>query len=780
MPRFYDPEIASLRVRTTLRPLRCAILIAESSSEGFSKAISLATFNWGGRCWPIVPLLTALPGTDIDPLSRFKDSTEFVCDWISRLSPDFVLNLTGSEIPGPIRERHRVIEESHLYEWSETEESIGLHMPSVLAHVYATDLRFVLRDRRAFAHTESFGAAESLFCQAVFGSFVGHPALEAYKDQYISATDSEPSAYSLEDHIALQERGAMTPLALTLYATTPRAMIYHHAPSIVLMDMTSVDQVLRFWNLRAANHFVFPFPMQHRDEFEKPLRSVLEYCATWFRRPELSVTILSGADAPELKILWDVIAQHKPENLLTFNTARFDPYYVPLTKSKDCPPHVSHEFYIKDHDLAVEASHVAVPVEVPPFAAESGSVRQLAVDIRISEGRSAKPGTISAWPAGRSNKHHSFDMLFGESDIKRDISMLTAYPWARRESVHVHIPTPAHFSASVLEVSPHEVTRSPQGEICWTMLRMIRYPFLIDQLFGKEQVVHKFSRMTATHLPGARASDVEDEEVLTRRLQIQLQELRTKVGEDSRDEREVGAYVNTLIECGFLEVGLKLQCSVCRQYNWFGLNKLGLEMECPTCLGSFDFPVSPPPGKSWVHRLRGPLALPNLADGSVGVLLSLAWLMRQVGMSGGLSYDFGVELPEFFPGDIDLLAYYDFDGLSLRQCGSVAFEAKSFGKVQQKDIERLKDLAGRFPEIGLGLSTLKSTFDIEETALLRELVDADENSVSQRLVLLTANHLFKSQEEVERHSILSTGWRSAAAITQQAVFQAEGNQETTP
>ena len=215
---------------------------------------------------------------------------------------------------------------------------------------------------------------------------------------------------------------------------------------------------------------------------------------------------------------------------------------------------------------------------------------------------------------------------------------------------------------------------------------------------------------------------------------------------------------------GILKLGLGVQCPNCTFNNWYDLDTLNYSPKCERCLKTYNLPQGSPLPR-WKYRVTGPFSVPNYAEGSYCVALTLEFFRSKLSSSHdvGMTYTTGLDLETSDKQlqEVDLAFWHDTKrmyGMNGEPKFAVG-ECKSFGKeaFTKKDIDSLKAVATQIPHTLLVLSAMKDKFSTKEKELFSTLVKWGWKKIHGKMrapvIILSGNELFSD------HS-LTRNWKN--------------------
>ena len=257
----------------------------------------------------------------------------------------------------------------------------------------------------------------------------------------------------------------------------------------------------------------------------------------------------------------------------------------------------------------------------------------------------------------------------------------------------------------------------------------------------------------------------------------------------------------TLVKRKAVELGLEFKCSKCSKWSWYSINQLDYSLICNFCFKQFDFPIIDPTDKKhskWAYRVVGPFALPDYAQGGYASALAIRFFADVIGGfdQAGVTWSSAQELTlnTNKKVEVDFMLWYQrrkriygmeraFFGSGLPTFGidrpteTVFGEAKSSRRFEQKDINKMKLLAEKFPGSILVFATMKEGLSRSEINRIKELAewgreyDPEKKQTRAPVIVLTGTELFTT-------GFLSSSWKEKSGRhedLEQRISQGESN-----
>ena len=219
--------------------------------------------------------------------------------------------------------------------------------------------------------------------------------------------------------------------------------------------------------------------------------------------------------------------------------------------------------------------------------------------------------------------------------------------------------------------------------------------------------------------------------------------------------------LDAFVKANMLKLGLAVDCPSCLKKNWVGLAAMREQIECERCLKPFPFPQGTLDFKHtpWRYRVVGPFSVPDFAGGAYATVLALRVFAEVISGVGEaeLTYATGLNLSGVGPSliEIDFTCWYRRGAMFGRGRNDepvlIFGEAKSFAAegFKSADIERMSQVAEKFPAAFIVFATLKDELSDAEKSSIGELamwgrygLDSGRGQPRSPVIVLTGTELF--------------------------------------
>jgi hypothetical protein len=695
-----------ITIQKTLRPLKLAFLVKPRDRAAVLRSIQYNTALWGGIYNPIFvvrrhnreALREKLDLFDPDFIVRMSDSINIDIDYPDEHileEPDFVLSDQGSK---------------HFH--------YGCGVEGIFDYLWNDWFAFERRYKQTFYLPVPKNRLLSLFQAAWFGQYPERFGRD-YSKSYKRVFEAEEFTLSRQTVGQFPFGDSVTPFHIGQFGIDVIGNNWRGS-YIFLLDGVQIDDILEFWNFRAAlGGNIFPVPLQWQAELLPALRQFVDHA---YRPLPYNSRIYEGTTA--------VKSSNLEEKLLRDFVAKID---VPKPDDSQLPPLM----YSKElPDIGVQRSSMAAglsPIQVKGddewdevFVEGDGSYsfKTLAPvfkdfvnvfgksywvnELEISAARLSDEKLAGIIPKGKlieeaMRRQHP---CFNDTRISRkgivafcDHLVNSRLSW---KLISGDVIAQAWISQYGLESRINE-----KGAICYKIIEMMGnlfecWPLRVNAV---RKVLKKLE--SGHYLPG---DEIESE-------------IKKEVAKDRREVYKT--LFNRLVSLSVLIPGLAFKCEHCLTWSWYSLEDIGQFLRCPRCLSQSKIPALHKKNR-WQYRSNGVLGIEKSSQGGIGTILALKFFLQDIGGFGSENtflpnfevYDGQEEL-----GEVDFVllrrgsAFYD------KEVSAVIGECKTNFPFSEKDTRSMKQITERIPGCFIAFTTLNDELTLEEKCLIRELAE---------------------------------------------------------
>lgn len=742
--------MSQIRAQVRLRPVRFAYLVRPDDSTKAAEVFEINTCLWGGRFNPIIPCFKQVPKWWDRHHKSFESANEIINGYLDFFEPDFIVETQTGLSTGLGFDPARVLTlENMLFsEGDQGQSGYGLNIHDLYKDLYRKDYKFVRRNNHNIIDVVAKDRAFSAFCACLFGAFPKDPGLgylsrgfkEAFGPEEVSLTGSV-----LSD---LFSGGFTSALRIGISNIDPT---FHnsHEPVLFVLDAKKPRDLIDFWNLRAVRPRVLPIPLQWLDELtafakqyiadhHQPLRGnpngVMTQATVMFSR---SIPTNEIERIHESYFLVDIEGANVRQDW-------YPSFWRPHSDHVlgDTRPTLTAERRTFDLPYRDSSEKIQFECLYPPFADEWGNSYRWANVVELTDW-AGQNQAATVYPCEYRNPTYP-NFGFGREILLPTTEGLVTFPRYKDIPESWEIPDGTTAVGAWLKTNGIKAFTSDAGRSTQQIIQTLGGIWGVSCL-ANSKVIELLNEITR--------------KPTTRTMQHQAFEQRLKCTE-TEGFPNLRSFEN-LVEKKAVELGLELKCAKCAHWSWYALDQLGQFVRCSLCLQQFEFPTIHPNSSThsrWVYRLIGPFALPDYSRGGYSAALSIRLLGARLGSvgSGKVTWSAGQEL-EFSQTkrvESDFILWYQREmQFGVSHPTEIVFgEAKSFGKdaFQDNDVQRMKELAIRFPGSVLVFSTMKradelSSEEIHRISKLamwgREFIRG-RNKTRAPIILLTGSELF--------------------------------------
>jgi hypothetical protein len=731
-----------------LRPIRLAFLVEPGDSKTLQRVFEINTCLWGGRFNGVIPVFQRTPRWwDRLPGAR-ASAREIVSGYLAAFEPDFVVaTRPGLETTVSVEEG-RVIQMDDVLSVSDGGDEhvgYGLNVVGVYRRLYEDRFQFVERHPQKIVVPKAEDGRLDTFVAASLGVFP-HPAkLQYFERAYRDAF--EASDFSVDGASLWQAMGGAvrTPLRVGSAGLDVKWRGWSLGPYLFFMDGTSPDDLVDYWNLRAIGWRVVPIPKQWAENLIGPCTEFVKTNHVPYRdnptlMHETTLLVSRRVKSDDAKSFAGRIRGGAAGGLVTqeWYPRLWDEWARGRDHAQRCEV-VAREDEIEG---SIEDDRVTFSLLAPEGTErlEWSDRPKWANVLRLRE--PFGPGTAGVVPPGLPKLRRMLDAI-GDETIAATSEGIVVTSRHAGWSQQWRLPEGFQVFQAWLASRDLRAQLSGAGRVAGELIRMLGGPVGISAIANIEiikllhQMAHGLVELPVEEGEASAKPKTRGRMVPRKQWWDLLQKVNDGIPE--RAER----HLQNLVDRGVLRIGLRLQCSVCSQANWYALGDVAEQLRCERCLRSFPFPSVQPPGQAWHYRTQGPFSVENYAQGAYTVALALRFLTTTLhaettwvpgleiyGHDGVSELDFGMWWREW--------------GLRPSSPRLIFGEGKTFGRFERRDIARARKLAAQFPGAVIVFATLRDELDHDEKKRIAGLARSGRKSFregeSRAPVLVLTSH----------------------------------------
>lgn len=620
-------EPASIfQIQRRVRPIRIGFELDISDSQLVREAIEVATTQWGGMLFPLLPNFARRPRWWYDYLHPQPPASEIRDGYAAAFDADYHIDLppakSGARTYRSIRYEDLTTEPD---EWSRIPS--GLPAPAVYRNLWERDPRFLEREAATAVTVSTADSRMGLFAAACFGAFPTNGALAGTADQYQRTFD--PVERDLTPELLLDgfrptaRSPCFGPLRIASYGLRFRGDPVTAGTILILLDPRRVSDVVDFWNLRALGRHVVPIPL----DWAKDLV------------PELVDRL--GARGPNR---WgghgEVIGSQRVPNeevaaftaLLNAQGIEIHRSHFPVFWRQRNPTATRWEVIAEEDETEVSARNGRVRVGLlAPQAGEyypGGIARWISIVDLVPWGLPPDGSVASMLPAALSEVSNLIG-AFTHLDVRATDEGLAVPSGTLGDALDWEPPSGREVLSELLgSASAGTPTPSQPGLVAEELIRRLGGLHALGLIQDRE-LINLFERAAVADV------ELESDEDAPRRRRPRTGLIPRKTLEGllrrrhKNDAERADRHLRSLVDRGVLTSGPRLVCPHCTHRNWYPVPELDEEVVCARCLRTYPFPHAKPPGPGdWAYRPMGAFSFPDYAAGSYTVAFALSFLTQ--------------------------------------------------------------------------------------------------------------------------------------------------------
>lgn len=522
---------------------------------------------------------------------------------------------------------------------------------------------------------------------------------------------------------------------------------YHTDSAIYFLRSNEVNDLLNFWNLRAAGWYVVPVPVDS-DNYQFFKEVIAHFIEFTISENSLSINILklligNGISettvestikkiAPNLNAYnvqihlsyqnWFPRFWHSQEVLnadhITSATPYLDTFFDHIDTEGDTLRFTPHKipFELQDFNSWNELYKIIISFSLYDEYAEYAELLHGITNDQLKQ--LLNTFDFRHWRHSRTGLHRTVKKTDDNIrfDIPKSVDFFTSYFLNREHKLNETVNS--RLAKEVLKNI---------GGLNWSRFFLTPTRLKIIELFeGSKDVLYT---------------------TLTGEIKKQTKE---------NDNSFTRHFIKQLLDKKIVEMGARLKCSVCGQHSFYLVSQLSEELVCSVCRNQFELPTHNPNSIEWSYRGIGPFSRNNKADGIMSVFATLKLFKDEfTNIDGRMSALIGFELikvgveREVNPKEIDLAILLQDKFDNEKEPILLFCECKTYIRIIDKDVERMKILGEEFPGAVLSFATLNATLEDSEINLIANLARHFQTGSGNRprnsVLILTGKELLNTE-----------------------------------
>jgi hypothetical protein len=614
----------TLSIRLRYRPLRLGWCLLKGDIEAFRRAIRLSFTMWGGRFNPVLP---------VDDLELARALVKlFRVDALVQMSEGHAINLFINEhkyLPWPMLDHELFVE---TMRGSKAPAIVDISHPAIQLYNELYKHNSNPQPGLDLYEWEAVDALADVFLCS-YGAFPrGEETGVDYQGLVQSSLFGERNIIRNGSEVQIPQMGRESIATLNkMYMErhyTVRNYWDHHG--FYIGEADSFDDLLNFWNLRAADIHLQFFDGRHADRLKG---KVAHWAAIVRQAPRRTV-------GPQGLALW-----HRPDRSVDDDRQHFGEGTL-----TDCRVHASSwnglnvrapiMYFGEANALAAidqddKATTMSFALTDKPFIDDSSAHFQhyvLSVDPGIGLFRDER-ATLHAPFIPQLNEFYGRNAHFIWNAARAEPESLGLVVSVSTDSERLRALRVSELVSEIFASVGIEATPSKAGLVASTLIRQMGglNGCRLFKIAGVRTLIENyrpdqsFDRATAMQIIRGQGAD----RPLTEYQWLHIEPRNPNA------ELKNGAVLSYLLEKGVFRAGLKFECPSCQLEFWRSLDEARSRLECEYCGHAFN--GSPQlRDKGWAFRRSGLFGNDDHQEGAIPVLLTLQQLMSMHSMSHGV------------------------------------------------------------------------------------------------------------------------------------------------
>lgn len=718
-----------------------AFLVNPYNKNQVLKAIEISSFLWGSVYNPIIPVPKKIPKNWKKNL--FRESLKNVIEgYIEAYDPDMIVEFEDNVSNRFNLNGRKAINANQILKNLHSRfTNLGISIYGVLEQIYIDEFKFLKKNPQQFNFPE-FSKTYEIFFSAVFGK-LNYEQFQNFKNYFKNDLDINTKKCDLSNFSTFLDNQNIFLRRITdSYIKHVRNIAAFDKDFVIVINANSSLDILDYWNLRAAGLSILPLPIQSdvSDDTYKTVLSFINsnYYAINQNNVYNTTRILKGQSLNETE--FDIVVENinkgvKNNNMILLQSW-FPSIWNNLYRRYDHIGYCDTHSESKEIEISNQNTSLSLETIYPKFSRQSYTdLGQYINEIEINLTSTGSDLLAKAIPEAGEELYKAFG-VGGYKKWRFSKNGIFHLSEHKKDNLYFRIPTSEKIFESWFKSKNIEIRLSNSGHVATQIIKRLGS---VDNLRGlvNEEIIKlliKFSKDS---------SELEDN---NKTISFnELLEISNKAQHKDGFLWKASDIFNSLINDNILQLGIRLQCTICRQYFWYSLKAINYNLNCPNCLSDFPFPSTTPNKLSWRYKPVGPFSLGKEHIGVYCTLLCLTFFQRHLShtpLTTMLSFDIIAEGLEI---DLSMIISRGYKSSGHQEV--LFFECKSYNEFERKDIKRMEYMANNFPGAIIVFATLKRELSQREKKLLSPFVKKcrkyyKNDQPVNPVLILTGNELF--------------------------------------
>ena len=561
---------------------------------------------------------------------------------LKAFDPDLLVNLTGADLTGELAARYefRIVTPTDLVRTDDLtnrrEFGLGFNILPLLRHVHEKEVRFSAEPTRAAMVGPQAVAGWPEFAAFAHGSFHWLPEMDVNFEEMFRRALRARNVDLPELTPPLDYETLLLPLDFTGYGLQlfgGAANVSSHV--IFIGDHTSTADLVEFWNIRATGRTVAFVPAAAYRRFDPLIRLV----AARGRYP-INQSVENHADLQKSPGLSDAVFTEVCEWIATLDVGQLSrrtwrPRFGRESEWYVGDIHVADLEAAEGEEISILENGQMTPVKLipPPYTADQ-MVRkgQLSWSVELAmSGGLRDPEFMFSFPNEPTVEAVVRRGVIGMPGAVRlgHRGIVLQQDWARSTLYLIPVPTKdvihALFRQAGLEAEPSQPGQYAEQIV--KKMGSLLGDCRVFKIRGVRQILDRLgdgSTLTKGNMYQAVMSVTPDEHGQNWRPGL-YNDLILRYGQDR--PLDFGTIFDVLLEKRILRPGFVFRCRMCFKDDWYHVSEFAEEYTCRFCFTPQR--VNFASVHEWQYKADGLFRIPDSAQGSVAVILSL-WRFEEL------------------------------------------------------------------------------------------------------------------------------------------------------